>query len=240
MSPPRDRSLSRKLTPARQVGSSLTLVGSALYLFGGRPVNSTTPTADLYQLALPSLHWTLISPSPSSPSTPTPRYLHSATAHGSNIIIFGGEGGAEGDGDPLQELGDVLVYDTTTQAWSSPSIGTALDVHPPESRCAHLAALDAPSHSLYIIGGQSAKGRARPEHLRDTVVLDLRSWTWVGGVEDIGRTVGAYRSAVAGETMRYVAGSGGDDEPSSFSEPLAQGKPAALLLYSNSDLKSTR
>lgn len=224
-----------------QVGSSLTILGSSIYLFGGRPVNSPTPTADLYALSLDSRVWSKIHPSRSSPSLPTPRYLHSATAYGSKLIIFGGEGPSRDGDNRMEELGDALVFNTTSQRWETPLLAPSPRVEAPEPRCAHIALIS--SNSLYIVGGQSARGRARTEHLRDLGVLDLKTWRWQERVVDIGRTCGAYRTAAVGEAMSYVPpkSEGGLVSPSGSGRvEVGDGDEAAFLLYSNSDLKSDK
>lgn len=75
-------------------------------------------------------------------------------------------------------------------------------------------------------------------------MLDLKTWVWQERVVDIGRTCGAYRSAAAGETMRYVPpnSEGGLVSPSCSRrvDSNAEGDEATILLYSNSDLKSEK
>jgi hypothetical protein len=114
-------------------------------------------------------------------------------------------------------------------------------IEAPEPRCAHIALIS--SNSLYIFGGQSARGRARTEHLRDLAALDLKTWTWQERMVEIERTCGAYRTAAIGEVMSYVPpkNEGGLVSPSCSRRAEAGERDApAFLLYSNSDLKSVR
>ncbi|GAA5901105.1 hypothetical protein JCM6882_006118 [Rhodosporidiobolus microsporus] len=93
--------------PPPLVGCSITLIGDAVYVFGGRLVPTRTMVSTLYRLDLRTLAWTLLSASspPTSPSAPSSadtassaaeapqaRYFHSACAWGDKLVIFGGEG----------------------------------------------------------------------------------------------------------------------------------------------------
>ena len=80
------------------------------------------------------------------------------------------------------------------------------------------------------------------EHLRDLAVLDLQQGVWVRRVEDVGRTVGTYRSAVAGEEMGFIPrrkAVGRIDLSCSLPDE-ADTRRSSFLLYSNSDLKAER
>ncbi|KAG0145510.1 hypothetical protein CROQUDRAFT_658580 [Cronartium quercuum f. sp. fusiforme G11] len=107
--------------PPPLVGASITVLGSGLYVFGGRLVPTRLMIADLYRLDLHTLHWEKIwspfdsissdpkgksrapdpLPSPTSIAQtdgrsteqgPRPRYFHSAEAWDHKLVIFGGMG----------------------------------------------------------------------------------------------------------------------------------------------------
>ncbi|GAA6019966.1 hypothetical protein JCM10207_003352 [Rhodosporidiobolus poonsookiae] len=97
--------------PPPLVGCSITLIGDAIYVFGGRLVPTRTMASTLYRLDLRTLAWTFLWGSPPTPSSspgteppplplfpssdatgPQARYFHSACAWGDKLVIFGGEG----------------------------------------------------------------------------------------------------------------------------------------------------
>ncbi|GAA5994960.1 hypothetical protein JCM5350_007203 [Sporobolomyces pararoseus] len=153
--------------PTPLVGSSVTLVGNAVFVFGGRPVESRKMVSTLYCLDLRTLVWTKINPAtPSSTSStsaiplvqPSPRYFHSAEAWGDKLVIFGGQSyvvdegferaqgdespggpGVVGGGGHLETLNDLLIFDTIEQIWSSPIPTLRPGNHPPVPRYAHLS-----------------------------------------------------------------------------------------------------
>ncbi|GAA6063862.1 hypothetical protein JCM10212_003553 [Sporobolomyces blumeae] len=98
--------------PPPLVGSSVTLVSDAVYVFGGRPVESRSMVSTLFCLDLRTLVWSRIPPalaassnprpptdslpylaSPTAPPTdgPSARYFHSAEAWGDKLVVFGGQ-----------------------------------------------------------------------------------------------------------------------------------------------------
>jgi len=72
-------------TPTPRAASSLCVIGSKLFLFGGR--DTTQRVNDLHTLDITSLHW-------DQPkvygSKPEPRSFHSTITLGSNLFLFGG------------------------------------------------------------------------------------------------------------------------------------------------------
>ncbi|GAA5930359.1 uncharacterized protein JCM15063_004784 [Sporobolomyces koalae] len=146
--------------PPPLVGCSVTLLGDAVYVFGGRLVPTRTMVSTLYRLDLRTLEWTLVSPEPTAdeaPTVPPPRarYFHSCCPWGQNkLVIFGGEGydssseststreDPDRDDEPpaLQTLNDLHVFNCDTLAWEQVGpikLGPGL-TEIPKPRYAHL------------------------------------------------------------------------------------------------------
>lgn len=144
-------------------------------------------------------------------------------------------------------MDDLAIWDVTSQQWAMPTLGLREGVKRPAARFAHLSIVDSlfvgGGPALYLIGGETSRARAAPDHLRDLAVLDLESMCWVHTVEDVGRKCGAHRSVVAGETVGFVGRARVEGlvrmSYSKTREQMRDG-PTSLLVYSNSDLKSDK
>jgi hypothetical protein len=201
-----------------QVGASTTVIGSHLYLFGGRLVPTRTMINDLYRLDLNTLVWKKLWPSSSaSPpiarelSTPQPRYFHSAEAWGTNLLIFGGMGYVvplqpqspteTQDTEPadiesgLCVLSDLIVYDTVAGSWLSPLTSNSAPTQPsPSARYAHLSCIT--NNSLVILGGQDISNH----YLQEVNVLDLERMVWAEPKPWTGN-FGTYRSVAVSRNI---------------------------------------
>ena len=165
--------------PPPLVGSSVTVIGDAAFVFGGRLVPSRTMVGTLYRLDLPSGEWTRLWPvegGDAAAQGPQPRYFHSACAWGDKLVIFGGEGYGGDDApaaeppsseaDPahsLRTLGDVCVWDTVEGRWLDGETRCAEGVERPAARYAHLGAVTSVAVEgrdkavLVIMGGQDVR-----------------------------------------------------------------------------------
>ncbi|GAA5840143.1 hypothetical protein JCM9279_002290 [Rhodotorula babjevae] len=206
--------------PPPLVGSSVTVIGDAAFVFGGRLVPTRTMVGTLYRLDLSTGEWTQLWPpqdgGAAAPAAqgPQPRYFHSACAWGSRLVVFGGEGyggdeaPASGAAEPpsseadpahaLRTLGDVCVWDTVEARWLDGETRCAEGVERPAARYAHLGvvtsvAVDGRDKALMVImGGQDV----RNTYLHSTNTLDLDTMTWIkSGTWD--RHIGTYRAVAA-------------------------------------------
>ncbi|KAL8292010.1 hypothetical protein RQP46_001476 [Phenoliferia psychrophenolica] len=191
----------RGSVPPPMVGSSVTLSGATVFVFGGRLAGSRTITSTLYALSLNTLTWELVvPPSPSnyiSASShpdlqePTPRYFHSAAAWGDKIVFFGGEAfsspsprsldredASTPSSTSLQALSDVFLFDVHSRTWIFPSTTSLPGVSPPTPRFGSLAVIrpDPLGDSLYVIGGQEVQNSSLPAGLRfpSGTIIDYR------------------------------------------------------------------
>jgi len=195
--------------PKPSIGSSTTVIGNRVYLFGGK---SNTPrknyTADIYAFDLQSSTWEKIVPTSAEDLTPTPRYFHSADHWQGNLVIFGGIGNTpSGTSDTQSVLSDVRFFSLTNRQWLDPSVTSSSpssdpastlpsgqgepsqDTMAPRPRFAHLSTIA--SNKLFILGGQDMVN----EWLDDIHVFELTSKQWIAHVS-YPRNCGTYRSAV--------------------------------------------
>ncbi|KAF9013398.1 hypothetical protein BDQ17DRAFT_1343355 [Cyathus striatus] len=156
--------------PPKLVGPSSTLVGSKVYLFGGRLVTERKMVADLYMLDLSTFVWEKIF----SLSDDHPPSRDTFTAQMS-LVIFGGMSSQPEATNPrnLCVLNDLHFFDLTTCRWLSPSLARSDPDLVPRGRYTHLSSVT--SGRLFIIGGQDFYHT----WLDDICVFDLVTKTWV-------------------------------------------------------------
>ncbi|KAF8914852.1 galactose oxidase [Mucidula mucida] len=230
--------------PPKLVGASTTVIGSHMYLFGGRQVAERKMASDLYCFDLETLVWTKL-PNHPDDDLPCPRYFHSSDSWGNLLIIFGGMSNQPDSPNPdeLCVLNDVRLYDIEAGRWlpSTPDgSGEA-----PRARYAHLSSVTA--DRLFIIGGQDFFNT----WLDDVCVYDLLARTWVQR-RDYPRHCGTYRSVAVSSNLtvrhptpqnhpRFSSPASDDSEntaPESlvfhpYSAPPTEDHPADIYLYSN-------
>ncbi|KAJ3877989.1 hypothetical protein F5051DRAFT_406893 [Lentinula edodes] len=183
--------------PAKLVGASTTVVGSKVYLFGGRLVTERRMVSDLYAFDLETYVWEKIAPFPQD-DIPKPRYFHSTDTWNNQLIIFGGMSNEPNSPNPeeLCVLSDVRFFDLNTRHWipqSQFSVPVS-DSLVPRARYAHLSSVSA--DRLFIIGGQDFYNT----WLDDICVYDLLGKAWVQQ-RDYPRHCGTYRSIAVSSSL---------------------------------------
>ncbi|KAJ4481981.1 hypothetical protein J3R30DRAFT_3285643 [Lentinula aciculospora] len=183
--------------PAKLVGASTTVVGSKVYLFGGRLVTERRMVSDLYTFDLKTCVWEKVTPFPED-EIPKPRYFHSSDTWNNQLIIFGGMSSEPNSPNPdeLCVLSDVRFFDLNTRHWIPQSqfpvsLPNSLM---PRARYAHLSSVTA--DRLFIIGGQDFYNT----WLDDICVYDLLGKTWVQQ-RDYPRHCGTYRSVAVSSSL---------------------------------------
>ncbi|KIK57179.1 hypothetical protein GYMLUDRAFT_173135 [Collybiopsis luxurians FD-317 M1] len=183
--------------PAKLVGASTTVVGSKVYLFGGRLVTERRMVSDLYAFDLESFVWEKIAPFPED-DIPKPRYFHSADTWNNQLIVFGGMSNEPNSPNPeeLCVLNDVRFFDLNTRHWLPQSQFPApvSETFVPRARYAHLSSVSA--DRLFIIGGQDFYNT----WLDDICVYDLLGKAWVQQ-RDYPRHCGTYRSVAVSSSL---------------------------------------
>ncbi|KAM0756151.1 hypothetical protein T439DRAFT_345007 [Meredithblackwellia eburnea MCA 4105] len=244
--------------PPTMVGSSITLVGNHVYVFGGRLASSSpTFTSTLYALSLRTLAWERLWP-PTSDSDiiipfsegPSERYFHSAAAFGTSLIIFGGEGLANPEDVPptpgstvfsfddappsLKAFNDIWVWNTIDRSWNKPFQTTRLGVTVPTPRFASLAFVPSTGtdwNKLYIIGGQDVE---TSKYIQEICVLDLENFVWERR-ERFEASVGVYRSFVASATWGVREGAAAEGGGRRLARSVPRHDDEPLLVFSNSE-----
>ncbi|KAF8172018.1 hypothetical protein K438DRAFT_2057361 [Mycena galopus ATCC 62051] len=174
--------------PAKLVGASTTVVGSKMYLFGGRLVTERRMVADLYVFDLETYNWEKIPPFPED-DVPRARYFHSVDTWNNQLIVFGGMSNQPDSPNPdeLCVLNDVRFFDIATRHWLPPSRLPSPENLMPRARYAQLSSVTG--DRLFIIGGQDFYNT----WLDDVCVYDLLAKTW-SERRDYPRHCGSYRS----------------------------------------------
>ncbi|KAJ6508565.1 hypothetical protein C8R45DRAFT_859667, partial [Mycena sanguinolenta] len=181
--------------PAKLVGASTTVVGSKMYLFGGRLVTERRMVADLYVFDLETYNWEKIHPFPED-DVPRARYFHSVDTWNNQLIVFGGMSNEPDSPNPdeLCVLNDVRFFDIATRHWIPPSRLPTPENLLPRARYAQLSSVTG--DRLFIIGGQDFYNT----WLDDVCVYDLLAKTW-SERRDYPRHCGSYRSVAVSSTQ---------------------------------------
>lgn len=125
--------------PEVRCGHTACLIGHRVYIFGGRPLN-TTPLPNIDFLDLKTLQWHRV---PTSGEFPRRRIFHSASAIGNRMYIWGGH-----SADLFQVYDSSIFFlDTSTLTWVRPRVHGLL----PATREDHSAFVY--KGELYIFGG---------------------------------------------------------------------------------------
>ncbi|KAG2155958.1 uncharacterized protein EDB93DRAFT_1079960 [Suillus bovinus] len=190
--------------PPKLVGASTTVVGSKMYLFGGRLVTERRMVSDLYVFDLETFVWEKITPS-TDDDIPAARYFHSTETWNNQLIVFGGMGSTPNSSNPedLCVLNDVRFFDLSIMHWLP---ATATNSHPasaesgaetlvPKPRYAHLSSVSA--DRLFVIGGQDLSN----VWLDDIYVYDLLGRAWVQR-RSFPHHCGTYRSVAVSANQR--------------------------------------
>ncbi|KAK7048504.1 hypothetical protein R3P38DRAFT_2869785 [Favolaschia claudopus] len=174
--------------PAKLVGASTTVVGTKMYLFGGRLVSERRMVADLYVFNLETYNWEKIHPFPED-DIPRARYFHSVDTWNNQLIVFGGMSNEPDSPNPddLCVLNDVRFFDIASRHWLPPSRLPTPENLLPRARYAQLSSVTG--DRLFIIGGQDFYNT----WLDDVCVYDLLAKTW-SERRDYPRHCGSYRS----------------------------------------------
>ncbi|KAJ7288169.1 regulatory protein ral2 [Mycena rebaudengoi] len=180
--------------PAKLVGASTTVVGSKMYLFGGRLVTERRMVADLYVFDLETYNWEKIPPFPED-DVPKARYFHSVDTWNNQLIVFGGMSNQPESPNPdeLCVLNDVRFFDIATRHWLPPSRIITPENLLPRARYAQLSSVTR--DRLFIIGGQDFYNT-----WHDVCVYDLLAKTW-SEKRDYPRHCGSYRSVAVSSSQ---------------------------------------
>ncbi|KAG2218981.1 hypothetical protein INT45_007643 [Circinella minor] len=146
------------------VGSSLTVVGDSIYVFGGFDQYTDDVFNALYKLSLENHQWSRIIYTKGRLPAKRNDHTTSLWKTRNKLIVFGGNGEEEG-----RYFDDVAVLDLDTLTWWQPETCGVR----PDGRMRHSATIY--DDKLYIAGGLSST----QDIFADTLlILDLNTWEW--------------------------------------------------------------
>ncbi|KAI0000542.1 galactose oxidase [Russula vinacea] len=176
--------------PVGRFGHTMTMVGSKLFVFGGKTDEKCLN--DMWALNLNTLNsklgWDSYEP-PSGDEKPPPRSQHVAVSTSDRIILFGGT-------HDRKCYNDTWVFDISTRKWTELQCTGPI----PSPRCSHAAALV--DDVMYVFGGRDAERR----HLGDLIAFKLSTRQWFM-LRNMGNPRGRLGHAmVSNETRVFVLG----------------------------------
>ena len=169
--------------PTKRSGHTMSMIGSNLFIFGGLNAENKKPgpTDELFCLKTQgdAFEWSLVE---GVGDVPLPRWKHTATVWGNQLVIFGGFHSS------TNRSNDTFLFDTVSLTWSRP-IDAQGEFTPrgnhvptkgawpftPSPRGAHSSTLMG--DVIYVFGGYGGQGYGRRD-FNDMFALDLQDWTW--------------------------------------------------------------
>ena len=161
--------------PDKRYGASCQIVGSRMFVFGGRGPNGQL-YRDMFFLDLVEWTWVPVSATSSGPS---PRFYHASLVVGRKLVIHGGWNGQ------TKCHNDLWVFDTETFTWVKPRTAGL----PPPPMYGHNLNLTSNGH-IMCFGGVSVTADGIPEYHADLRSLDTETMVW-----ERPRNTGEYPSA---------------------------------------------
>lgn len=150
-------------SPCARYGHSVELVGSRMYVFGGRGPRG--PLRDTWFLDLVEWTWVPVSVTSASPS---PRFWHASLLVGRKIVIHGGWDGK------LRCMGDFWVFNTDSFTWLQPrTAGLA-----PSPRYGHTLELLSDGRIFCFGGASMSRAEPVPDYHNDLRSLDTETMVW--------------------------------------------------------------
>ncbi|KAF8499885.1 hypothetical protein F5888DRAFT_1611171 [Russula emetica] len=175
--------------PGGRFNHTMTLIGSKLFVFGGRTAKGRLN--DIWALDLDCLNsnpfWESYEPAPGN-EKPLPRSSHVSVTTGDRIIIFGGH-------DGQHVLNDTWSFNISTRKWTELQCTGSI----PSPRAAHATILVG--DVMYVFGGNDGT------HLGDLTALNLSTQRWIA-FQDMGSSPSgrSYHAMVRDGTRVFVLG----------------------------------
>lgn len=164
---------SRNRPPQGRQKHSVAFFNGTLIVFGGRKSNGEI-LGDLWQFDIQTSLWKSLP----VPSRIVPRYGHSATVIGGEMIIFGGVVRTHSKSLPLQATSELATFSFATREWAvEHPINTSHGM--PSQRHSHAAA--AIMSDLYIIGGAGSADLEKAQGSLWKYSVDTKTWILLSG-----------------------------------------------------------
>ncbi|KAF8499880.1 hypothetical protein F5888DRAFT_1611052 [Russula emetica] len=188
--------------PGGRFNHTMTLVGSKLFVFGGRSARGRLN--DIWALDLNCLRsnpfWESYEPAPGN-EKPLPRACHVSVTTGDRIIIFGGYG------DPNTKFNDTWSFNISTRKWTELQCTGSI----PSPRATHAAVLI--DDVMYVFGGLALDGT----NLSGLTAFKLTTQRWTA-FQDVGSSPsGRFGHAMACDGTRVFV-LGGELSPGAQAE----------------------
>ena len=148
--------------PEPRYGHSALLVGSRMFVFGGKGAGGRL-LRDVRFLDLADWTWTKVR---ATSAGPTPRFDHAALLVGRKMVVHGGWDGRQ------RCMDDTWIFDTETSAWMEPKISGMK----PSPRHGHSLNL-LPDGRIVCLGGKAMDGGV-PIYHSDFRQLDPETMRW--------------------------------------------------------------
>ena len=149
--------------PPPRYGHSVELVGSRMFVFGGRGESGALRDTSFLDL----VEWTWVPVSVTSAS-PSPRFFHASLLVGRKIVIHGGWDGR------THCMGDLWVFNSDTFTWVQPKSAGIL----PSPRYGHTLDLLSDGRILCYGGCNVSLKDPVPEYYNDLRQLDTETMIW--------------------------------------------------------------
>ena len=153
--------------PPPALHATALLVGTAVYVFGGRTAAGATAAVHRFNVATSA--WSAVAVAPGAPA-PAPRWRHTMclTAPGArSFVVYGGC-------DGTRAFDDAWVFDTDTATWAR--VGPAAGAAVAPARAGHAAEVLA--GALWVYGGDGGAAGDGRAPLGDLWRLDLATGAW--------------------------------------------------------------
>ena len=165
--------------PKPRYGHSFTLIGKAIYMFGGVAIPYPEKTGeekleylnDLYSIKVPTLHgskrnWTV--PETHQGTPPSPRDLHTAVSYQPNY----GSSKLHGGIHKNRPLRDVHVFEIDSSTWSEPV------VHGFPAFCRFMHTSTLVDETLYVFGGSVPNSSQKTKCSDQLSILNVLTFNW--------------------------------------------------------------
>lgn len=151
--------------PSGRYGHSAAMVGSRMFVFGGRIAGGDLPK-DVHYLDTTTWEWHRVQ---LSTAAPPGRLCHASTLVGTKVVVFGGW-------DGRRSMDDLWVFDTDTMGWIKPRTSG------PQPSPRQGASIDIlPDGRLVVFGGCTVTPGAPPRYWADVRELDTETMVWSRG-----------------------------------------------------------
>ena len=182
---------------------SAVAIESDVYVFG-RGITTLSMKSFMWKLTRcldGSFEWSVIHDDNFEGDLPSPRIWHSAWEHGKKMWVFGGVNDSL---EPLEIDNELLCFDPSIPAWSSPTCSGDI---PPTLKKASSAKID---NTVWLYAGMTDFNGAGPHPFHDDIYeLNMNSFVWTLVETDGSRPLGLCAASLTPTASRQLVYHGG-------------------------------